>query len=47
MDIDALLFLTLSRLLSSNNFAGGLMVHKEVDSLGKLALVKSLLNTSL
>lgn len=39
------LSLTLSRLLMSNCLAGGLIVHSDVDSLGKTALTKSELNS--
>ena len=47
MKIDALPSFTLRRFLRSNDLAGGLIVHNEVDSLGKIALVKSVRSTSL
>ena len=41
MVIDVFFSLTLLRLSSNNNFAGGLIVHSEVDSFGNIAFLKS------
>ena len=41
MAIDILLFLAFIRVSSNNNFAGGLMIHSDVDSPGNVAFLKS------